>query len=153
MEKLKEPKQPFPPFEFHYDEKVEKKYIYEFWESLREDDDDGWDDEEEEKRVPEKPISEVNLAWLVSKVPEGVSLDQIKVEFGYNANCMAYEDHYVGFYYEVKIPARKKEFRAAMKKYKEDLAQYEKDLAEYNEACRLQEIKETEERLAKLKAK
>src|SRR5690349_1691459 len=98
---MKEPKRPFPPFAPDYDSKIERKYIYSYSATLLEDYDE---EEEEEREVPKKPINEVDLAWLVDEVPKGVTLDQIKIEFGYNANCMSYEDHYVKFYYEVEIP-------------------------------------------------
>ncbi len=154
---LEEPKKPFPPFEYEYEEKIVKKFIYQFSESLREDDydDDDEDDEEEEKKenIPDNPPQDISLAWLMTLVPEGIKPEQIKMDFGYNASCMSYDDHYVGFYYEVTVPARKAELLAARAKYESDLRQYEKDLKAYKEAKRLNDIKETEAKLAKLKGK
>lgn len=148
---MKEPVQPWPPSKYEYEKKIERRYIYEFWESLQEDE---WnDDEEEEKRVPIKDIAKVDLAWLLKQVPEGIDPGQIKMEFGYNANAMAFEDHYIKFYYEVKVPARKEEYKIAQKKYTKEKEQYDKDMAAYKVACREQEIKDTEEKLARLKGK
>lgn len=149
---MKEPIQPIPPYKGDYEGKVKRKYIYEFWETLNEDAE--WDDdEEEEPRKPTKDINKVDLAWLAAQIPDGISPSQIKIEFGYNASSMAYEDHYIKFYYEAKVPARKEEYKAAQKKYKEQKEQYDKDMAAYKAACREQEIKDTEEKLARLRGK
>lgn len=148
---MKEPVRPYPPLSYQYEKTVERRYIYTFWETLQED--DGWDDGEKKPEKPKKDISKVDLAWLLTQIPEGISPSQIKIEFGYNANCMAYEDHYVKFYYEETIPARKEEYKAAKKKYEEENAQYEKDLAEYKLFLHNKEIEETEQKLARLKGK
>jgi hypothetical protein len=145
---MNKPKKPYPPFEFDYREKVERRYIYRFYQTLG----DEWDEEhDEEKEVPLKPIAEVDLGWLVSLIPERVSINQIKIDFGYNANSMAFEDHYVGFYYEVVVPARDAEFKAAQQEYEVALRQYEEDVKEYERVSREEEIRETEEKLARLK--
>ncbi|MCK9459536.1 MAG: hypothetical protein M0R80_07850 [Proteobacteria bacterium] len=151
---MKKPQKPFQPFHYDYEEKIVKRYIYRFTESLCEDecwDESELDDDEEKPEVPLKPIGEVDLAWLVSLVPEGIKPEQIKIDFGYNASSMSYEDHYVGFYYEVTVPARDAEFDAAMREYKAAERQYEADMTEYEVWAYKQEIKETEEKLARLK--
>lgn len=145
---MKEPVQPWPPSKYEYEKKIERRYIYEFWESLQEDE---YDDDEEEKRVPVKDINKVDLAWLLSQLPEGINPSQVKIEFGYNASSMAYEDHYVKFYYEVTTPARKEEYKTAKKKYEQDKAQYDKDMAAYKVAKHQEEIAAAEAKLAKLK--
>lgn len=149
---MNEPKQPYPPYKGDYDEKVEKRYIYEFWQSLQEDYEDDNDDDEE-RRVPVKDISQVDLAWLLAQVPEGIDPSQVKLEFDYNASSMSYDDHYIKFYYETTVPARKVEYKAAKKKYDEDIKQYEIDIIAYKAACREQEIKDAEDKLARLKGK
>lgn len=148
------PIKPFPPMPYEYDEKIERKYIYSYYHSAREDD---WGDDDEEDRfngeewTPKKDIGEVDLAWLLTQAPEGVKLSDIKVELGEDSCCMSFDGYYVRFYYEVKIPGRKAEFKAAKKKYEEDLKQWEKDEVAYKEAYRLEEIKKMEDKLAKLK--
>ena len=147
---MQEPKRPYPPYSGEYEEKIERRYIYRFTESFQED--DGWDDDEEKEPEPEIPVEDVTLEWLLSKVPPGITAAQIKIEFGYNASSMAFEDHYVRFYYEEVIPARKAEYEAALEQYKKDLKHYEHSVVVYKEFCRQEEIRKTEEKLAKLKA-
>jgi hypothetical protein len=156
-QKPQEPKRPTPPWEYDYREKVEPRYIYSCFESLQEDE---WEDEEEDEDyepptqiAPEKPISEVTLGWLLQHLPEGVTPDMVKIDFGYHASSMAYEDHHVRFYYEVTIPARTEEFEKASEQFRREMAKYEKDMEAYKEACRLYEIEQTEAKLAKLKEK
>lgn len=154
---MDKPVRPYPPHSLNYEEKVERMYIYSYSESLQEE--DGFEDEEDEafgvdapkKEMP--PLEEVNLAWLVSQVPAGITLSQIKIEFGYNASSMAYEDHYVSFYYEVLVPARLSEYQADLAQYEKDIEQYKKDVVAYEEFCKQEEIKTMEEKLAKLKGK
>lgn len=154
MSKLKEPVRPYPPFKPEFEEKIVRKYIYSCVESLEEE---GWyDDEDEEKEELEgagKPIEEVTLAWLLEQCPKGISPKDIKVEFGYNTSSMAYEDHFVRFYYETVIPARTVEYEEAVKEYEQSLERYEQAMMDYTEALRQQEIKATEAKLKKLKGK
>jgi serine phosphatase RsbU (regulator of sigma subunit) len=152
---IEKPVKPYPPYKYEYDARVERRYIYADSETLREDHYDEYDEEEENDRYPkpEKPVEEIDLGWLLKKIPEGIKPEQIKIEFGYNASSMSYEDHYIRFYYEEKVSARKAEYKAAMAKYEKDLKQYEKDLEAYEEAKRQQEIAETEAKLERLKGK
>jgi mannose-1-phosphate guanylyltransferase len=150
---MKQPLNPFPPSHYEYDEKVERKYIYSYSQNLDEDydpDEDDKDYKDDDKTWNVKDISAIDLAWLISQIPEGVTPSQIKIEFGYNASSMSYEDHYVRFYYEVTIPARKEEYKAAQKKYKKDLEQYEKEMFVYEANCLAKEIEETKAKLARL---
>lgn len=145
-QKLQEPKRPYPPYSGQYAEKVEREYIYSFVESLQ-DDEQYDEDEEGEEEIPQKPIGEIDLAWLISQIPKGVTPGQIKIDCGYTASSMSYEDHYVRFYYEVMIPARDDEFEA----YRRDLAKYEDDMVAYQAAIKVNKIKDMEETLARLK--
>ena len=145
---MEKPTKPYPPFQLDYAEKVERRYVYSFTESMHED--DGWDEGDKEPE-PAKPIAEVDLAWLLTQIPEGVTAEQIKIEFGYNASSMSYDDCFIKFYYEVIIPARKTEFKAAKVKYQANLKQYEQDVVAYEQECREKEIKATEEKLKRLK--
>ena len=155
---MKEPVRPWPPMDYQYEACVDRKYIYKFSENALPDDyyDDMDDDEEEESeedaKLPKKPVGEVNLAWLIKQIPDGVSPKDIKIEFGVNYNCMSVEDKYLNFYYEVKVPARKADLKAAKEKYKNDLKQYESDIVEYKAFCKAKEIKDAEENLARLKS-
>lgn len=154
------PHRPEPPKEEYYT-KVERKYIYQCSESLREDDD--WDDEDEDEdtpKLPQKPITEVDLGWLLQQVPEGVTPSQIKIEFGYNASSMSYDDHYVNFYYEIVGKLDKKSYNQALKFYEEDMKRYEKEIKQYEKdkaegeaKAKAEEIKELEEKLKELKGK
>jgi hypothetical protein len=147
-----EPIEPRPPYDFDYAAKVERKYIAEFWGSLREEEDVDYDWEDSpRKRVSTKAPEKVDLAWLLAQVPEGIKPSQIKMEFGYNASSMAFEDHYCRFYYEVKVPARKKELAEAKKKYKDDLAKYEQDLAAWRADQKAKRIRRMEADLKRLK--
>ena len=148
---MKKPQKPIPPSRYEYKEKVEKRYIYRFTASLREDWDEENDDDEDKPEVPLKPIEEVDLAWLMTLVPEGIKPEQIKIDFGYRASSMAFENHYVGFYYEVAIHARDAEYNVAIREYEAATRQYENDMAEYKVWAYKQEIKEAEEKLARLK--
>jgi hypothetical protein len=158
---MKEPQEPSPPWEMDYRASVEHEFIY--YSLLRTlssslkvsfqdiDDDEPTEQEKKIAKLPRKKPANVTLAWLLTLVPEGVKPEDIKIDFGYNASFMSYEDHYVGFYYDVKIPAKTKELKAAKEKYKLDLAQYEKDLVAYNEWKRNDEIRQTENKLKALK--
>lgn len=153
---MKEPIMPRHPDEWEYKARVERRYIYKHSDRLRdddtyEDDDDDEDEPGEDASLPAKDISEVNLAWLIKQIPKGLDTKDIKIDFGFNANCMAYEDHYVNFYYEEKIPARTAELKAVMSKYKEAFKKYEEDLVTYKAFCKARNIKEAEEKLAQLK--
>ena len=149
---MHKPVKPFPPSPYKYEENTKREYIYSYYRSAH--DDDGSDEDDKyntEEWTPKKNIAEVDLAWLLTQVPEGISLSQIKVELGENSCCMSFDGYYVRFYYEVKIPARKVEYKAAKEKYEEDLKQYEEDVIKYTEACLVKEIKDTGAKLAKLK--
>lgn len=154
---MKEPIKPWPPSTWEYEARVERRYIYKYAAPLREDDsyedDDDEDEESEDKdaHLPKKEISKVDLAWLLKQIPDGLTPKDIKIEFGYNANCMAYENQYVNFYYEEKIPARKDELKAAKAKYIEAFKKYEEDLAEYQAFSKAEEIRQTEEKLRRLR--
>lgn len=147
---MNKPQKPWPPNESEYWEKIERRYIYSCLQSLNEDD---YYEEDEGGEEEVKPIEKVDLGWLLTQIPKGIKPEQIKIEFGYNASSMAYEDHYVRFYYEVTVPARFDEYLLALKKYEEAAKQYKTDLAAYEKVCHDQEIKETEEKLARLKGK
>lgn len=149
--KLEAPVKPSPPYEYQYRERTERKYIYSFTQIFNHEGDRDYDDEGEDFGNSEKEPHEVNLAWLLTQIPEGVSLDQIKMEFAYKASCMAYENHYVKFYYEATIPARTAELEAAKAQYASDLAIYEKNLAVYQQKIKEKEIADLEAKLAKLK--
>jgi len=155
---MKEPQKPYKPSLYEYEEKVEKKYIYSFTEKFDDeydygdnDEEDENEDENEDEKKPEIPISELTLDYLVSKVPQGINLNQIKIQFGYKASDMAYENHYIHFYYEVLVPAKNEEYKIAMKQYEEDLKKYEDEIVQYKKFIHQEEIKKMEETLAKLK--
>lgn len=148
---MKEPVMPWYPCSTDYSEKVERKYIYSYCESLNEDGYDDEDEDEIEEEVPLKNISDVTLGWLLNQMPKNVTVDDIKIEFGYNASSMAYENHYVKFYYEVTVPAREEELVQAILKYKKEEEQYKKDRAAYEIYCKEQEIKNMQDALSKLK--
>jgi hypothetical protein len=120
MSELKKPYRPYAPSSYEYQERVERRYIYRFTETLLPE--DSYDDESREVETPKKDIGEVDLGWLLTQIPQGVDPSQIKLEFGYNTSSMAYEDHYIRFYYNETIPKRTKEYNAAKKKYEEALA-------------------------------
>lgn len=154
---MKEPSKPWPPSPWEYEASVERRYIYKHSENALDDeyyedmDDDEEEESEEDAALPKKELHKVDLAWLIKQIPNDLSPKDIKIEFGLNRNSMSLEDMYLNFYYEVKIPARKAELKAAKIKYEEDLKRYEEDLAEYKAHCKLQEIKETEEKLRRLR--
>lgn len=150
MSELCKPIMPLAPFINQYAEHMEREYIYSFSEKLQEYDD--WDEEDcEEKKTPEKPINEVDLGWLLNKLPDGIKPSDVKIEFGYHANSMAYESHWVCFYYEVKVPAKKEEYKEAKKKFNKDMVKYKEEMEEYRKACHQKKIKETEDELEQLK--
>lgn len=140
---MKIPEKPFPPYESSYESYVERVHIYSFTESLQ-------DYEEDKPEKKDVDIRKINLQWLLDKLPEGVTPKQVKISFGYNASSMSYDDHYVGFYYEKKIPACKKEYKLALKKYEAELAQYEKDLVIYNDWLKAEKIKQLKSQLNQL---
>lgn len=158
------PIEPSRPYSFQFEERVERVYIYEFTQGLREDYETEEEEFEEKKAdgyfydedsdawiKPDKPLEEVNLGWLMTQIPEGIKPSDIKIDCGYRASSMAYENHHVKFYYEITIPAKPKEFEALMGKYHEEMDVYNEKIKEWEKACRQQEIKETELKLKKLK--
>ena len=161
--KLPKPISPERPYAYEFEERIERVYIYECIQSLQEEYEE--DEDEEKEKADEgfifdentlswfkpKAIEEVDLAWLLTQIPEGIKPSDIKIEFGYHTSSMAYEDHYIRFYYEKTIPARPDEYKALMKKYNQDLKIYEKELKDWEEACLKLEIEETELKLKKLK--
>jgi hypothetical protein len=151
MSELKKPYKPWPPSKYEFKEKVEKRYIYRFTETLL--DEEGYDEESREVEKPKKDINEVDLGWLVSQVPEGISLDQIKLEFGFRTSSMAYEDHYIRFYYEELIPEQVEAYEAAKRKYKKNIVKYENDLKVYEAAMKEKEIKDAEKVILDAKEK
>lgn len=149
---MKLPQRPYPPYEHQYQEFVERKYIYQCKESLREDDEEwDWDEDEDEEPEETIPIDQVDLGWLISQLPDGINPAQIKIEFGYRASSMAYEYHYVRFYYEVTVPAKPEEYEAAKAAYQQALEQYEKDVVTYEEWKAQKEIDDAEATLNRLK--
>ncbi len=154
-----EPLKPYPPAPYEYKEKIERKYIYVFSQSLQEDDyEDELEEDEEEtqeekhlKELPQNDIHDINLDWLLKQVPEGIDPSQIKMEFGFNASSMAYEDHYIKFYYEVVIPARTAEYELAQKQYKTQIKRYDLDLKAYQTEVMHNKIGAMEEELSRLK--
>jgi hypothetical protein len=107
--------------------------------------------DDEKAKLPQKDINKVTLGWLLKQLPDGVTPDQVKVDFGYYASSMAFEDHHIGFYYEVKIPSRMKEYRAAQAKYEEDMKQFLKQQEAYEQYLVQEEIRKTEAKLQALK--
>lgn len=168
MRKPLVPVRPVRPYASQFEERIERVYIYECIQSFRGEDDYWEDDDEtiEEKTkagyvfdentyswVKPKPIYDVDLGWLLTQIPDGVKPSDIKIEFDYQASSMAYEDHYIKFYYEKTIPARPEEFKALMEKYNEELKVYDVAVEAWKEACRQLEIEETEAKLNRLKGK
>jgi len=147
------PIRPTQPFITEYNAKVERKYIYRFVQSLKVDYEDDENDEYKKIFLLKENPKDINLKWLLDNIPAGIKPENIKIDFGFNFNTMSYEDHYIGFYYEQKIPARQKEYKAAMKQFEIDLEQYNKDMEKYKEYQRLEEIKQVELKLEQLKSK
>lgn len=151
---MEKPNKPYPPSPFEFGKVVERKYIFSCTESLREEEfEEDEDEDEDEAPDPDEPqdTSDITLEQLMARVPVGLKLSQIKMEFDYNASCMSYDDHYVKFYYEVTKPPRNKEYKAAQEQFKKDMEQYEKDIVVYEQYRKEQKIKKTEEKLARLR--
>ena len=163
IQKPPKPILPTQPYSYQYEERTERIYIYEYIQLLREEC-EIYDDEIEEKAkegfsfnenenawVKGKPISEVNFEWLLSQVPDVIKLSDVKIEFGYHASSMAYEDHHVRFYYEKIIPAKAVEYKIAKAQYDQDLIVYNQAIKDWEETCHQLEIEEVEAKLKKLK--
>lgn len=96
MNKMKKPIEPRRPPLSVYEARVERRYIYSFEEPLTHYEDDR--ENEEEISAPIKHVNDVDLAWLLTLVPEGVGQKEIKIEFSYTTHRMGFGKHYVKFY-------------------------------------------------------
>ena len=153
MKKLPEPPiQPIAPYALNFEEHMERVYIYQYAQSFRAEDD--WEaDEDDEISTNSISIDMVNLEWLISQVPEGIKLSEVKIDFDYYASSMAYENHWIKFYYDKLIPAREEEYQALKSQYEKDLIIYNEKIKDWKEICIQLEIEATEKKLKELKGK
>lgn len=151
---MKEPKIPFPPFEWDFQEKIERITIWSDFEWI-EDGGEFFDDCEEEPLQHGKPplsSKQCSLQSIIDLIPKELSPKDIKIELFDDSSGMV-APHYraVSFYYEKKIPGHPEELKAAKEKFKQDNEQYKVNKVLYDNWLKKQEIKNLEEKLKKLK--
>lgn len=135
----------------------EKIVFYSDWESMREDDYDcdescdycdGEGCEECEKSEKAEPIGLLTLQDIINKLPNGFTPGDVKVEFGYSANCMAYEDTWIRFSYRQEV-----DLQVELDKYAKEKERYEKEMVGYKRANKEYKAWKRAQAIAEAKAK
>jgi len=159
------PQEPYRPSEpqrstFIGTNASKKKYIYSDYDYVREDMDieEYWEDMD--AKVPKKPTKGMydylSLQDILDLAPPGTEPQNIILDLSY-PRYMDYIN--VSFYVMVRdLEAEEKAYQRAMKQfqhnldvYQEQYVEYEKHKSAYENWMKQQEVKELEEKLAKLK--
>lgn len=160
---MKEPEKPWPPHKWEYEQEYTEEPIIDIDMITNEDRDmeeylDDWKDQHDWKEGDHLPeITDFGyhndmgtVADLLKKIPEGMPLEDVVITI--NRDRMI---DYVNFSVTYRRPTDKKALKSsylqALKEYKQKEKQYQTDLAEYQEWQKQEEIRQLEEKLAKLK--
>lgn len=167
------PKSYMRPWEREYSARTENVAIYSYYEKHRSDDDrqyceycdeelgyddDGWMDCNCEDALDSKDhrgnfpkLSKVTLQTIIDMLPEGVKPSDVSISLSLDTGDMGIYGHEVTFSYKKTFEADPEGFKAAQKQYEENYQAYLLEKQKYDEWKRLEEVKQLEEKLAKLK--
>lgn len=167
------PKCYMPPWEHQYSARTEDVVLYSHYEKFRSDDDrqyceycdeelayedgeyldcdceDAKDEQDNRGHFPK--LSQITLQSILDLLPEGVKPSDVKISISLDTGDMGIYGHEVTFSYKKTFEADPESFKAAQKQYEENYQAYLLEKQKYDEWKRLQEVKELEEKLAKLK--
>lgn len=163
------------PWERQYSARTEEVAIYRHYEKFRSEDDSqycefcdeelGYDAENDElldcdcedaKDAQEgrgnfPKLSQMTLQSILDLLPEGVKPSDVKIAISLDTGDMGIYGHEVTFSYKKTFEADPEGFKVAQKQYEENYQAYLLEKQKYDEWKRLQEVKELEEKLVKLK--
>lgn len=158
----------FPVFEWDYRERDLDVTIYSYFEKTPNE----WDDEEEvedsceeddlshprltrdsneKNAITKKSLEDITLQSILDNLPEGITASDVKISLNIDCSDMAVEGAEIIFYYKKHLPARPELFKQERAIYDAEYAEYEKKQAAYEEWQKQQQVKELEEKLARLK--
>jgi hypothetical protein len=166
-----------PPWERNYVARTEDATIYSHYEKHRSDDDRqyceyceycdeelGYDEndelmncdcedakDEQDYRGNHPKLSQITLQTILDKLPEGVKPSDVKISLHLDTGDMGIYGHEVTFSYKKTFEADPEGFAAAQKQYEENYQAYLVEREKYDEWKRQEQVKELEEKLAKLK--
>jgi hypothetical protein len=158
------PLQPCEPYEpkrehFNTDGALERTIIYHDVEVIGDCDidlEEYFADMEEELPHPKLNFNQITLQDIIDLAPPDAKLSDIKLNISYPRMAEYLEVKFE--YFKRDLEAEEGAFQEHMKEYQKDYTQYQQDLkkyqeelADYKEWERLQEVKELEAKLAKLK--
>ncbi len=158
------------PWERDYLPRTEDVAIYRHYEKHRSDDDRqycefcdeelGYEDGEyldcdcedaKDGQTGQPKLSQVTLQSILDMLPEGVKPSDVRVSISLDTGDMGIYGHEVTFSYSKTFEADPEGFKAAQKQYEENYQAYLLEKQKYDEYKRLEEVKQLEEKLAKLK--
>lgn len=167
------PKNYMQPWERDYSARTEDVTLYSHYEKFRGDSDrqyceycdeelgygdDGWEDcdcedakEARSDRGNHPKLTKVTLQSILDMLPEGVEPSDVNISISLDLGDMGIYGHEVTFSYKKTFEADPEGFKAAQKQYEENYQAYLLEKQKYDEWKRLQEVKELEEKLSKLK--
>lgn len=161
------------PWADQYDARTEDVVLYSHYEKMRSDDDrqyceycdeelgygdDGWENcdcedakDEQDDRGNFPNLSKITLQTILDLLPDGVKPSDVRISINLDTGDMGIYGHEVTFSYKKTFEADPEGFKAAQKQYEENYQAYLLEKQKYDEWKRQQEVKELEEKLAKLK--
>lgn len=161
------------PWERDYSKRTEDVVLYSHYEKYRGDDDrqfceycdeelaygdDGWQDcdcqdakDARSHRGDHPKLKKITLQSILDMLPEGVKPSDVNISISLDTGDMGIYGHEVTFSYKKTFEADPEGFKAAQKQYEENYQAYLLERQKYDEWKRLKEVKELEEKLAKLK--
>lgn len=144
-----------PPWERDYKDRTEDVTIYSYFETWMEDQGCRNCGEEDcqgecEDNEPRIPLKEMDLQKIIDLLPSGVKPSDVKMKMSTDSGDYP-AGHYITFYYSKFFPADSKAYKKDKAKYDAAYAEYKEKQSIYDTYIRQREIKELEEKLAKLK--
>lgn len=161
------------PWEHNYQARTEDVTIYSHYEKYRNDDDrqyceycdeelgygdDGYEDcdcedakDARSHRGDHPKLTQVTLQTILDLLPEGVKPSDVKISLGLDTGDMGIYGYEVSFTYRKTFEADPEGFKAAQERYEKNYQAYLVEKQKYDEWKRQEEVKQLEEKLAKLK--
>lgn len=161
------------PWERNYQARTEDVAIYTHYEKYHNDhdkqyceycdeelgyDNNGWvacdcedAQDEREHRGNHPRIAEITLQTILDRLPEGVKPSDVKISLSLDLGDMGIYGHEVSFTYKKTFEADPEGFKAAQERYEKNYQAYLAEKQKYDEWKRQEEVKQLEEKLAKLK--
>lgn len=162
-----------PPWERDYLPRTVDWTLYSYYEKYEVDDsrkyceycdeelgygNDGWEDcdcedakDERDHRGNFPKLSQITLQSILDMLPEGVKPSDVRISINLDLGDMGIYGQEVNFTYRKTFEADPEGFKAAQERYEKNYQAYLVEKQKYDEWKRQEEVKQLEEKLAKLK--